>query len=94
MNILIAVSCLVVIAICFVFLFVRGLRSDYMLKVTCNDLVVIQHQIVELEGLCDLKPNGVLKWIFFPPGPESESRTIDEAPNLHSNVVKIEIIRR
>ncbi len=56
-------------------------RQSYILKVTCNGVVVIQKEFLELEDMCELVSNGVLKWQFYP------------AASDEKNVVTIEVVR-
>ncbi len=76
----IAFFCLFSVA-CFWMIFNQP-KPAFVLKVSINDIVVIQKELVELEGMCDNITNGVLKWEFYP-----SSRSSDD------NVVTIEIVR-
>ncbi len=58
-------------------------QEEYLLKVTCNNLVVLHTEFIELEGLCDISKTQSVSWQFFPPAPEGQPE----------NVVKIEVIR-
>ncbi len=58
-------------------------REEYLLKITCNNLIVLHTQLIELEGLCDISKTQSVSWQFFPPAPEGQPE----------NVVKVEVIR-
>ncbi len=79
---IIIVYILVCTALMWVYLF-HSNRPDYLLKVTCNDLVVVQTELVELEALCDLSKTESVSWQFFPPTPEGQPQ----------NVVKVQVLR-
>ncbi len=57
--------------------------EEYLLKITCNNLVVLHTEFIELEALCDISKTQSVSWQFFPPAPEGQP----------VNVVKVEVIR-
>ncbi len=71
-------------AACFWMIFNQP-KPTFILKVTCNGIVVIQKELVELENMCDNTDNGNLKWQFYPAEPVTNFGG--------GNVVTIEIVR-
>ena len=76
MTIAVIIGYFVLVALFTWFFVSKYNKNSYLLKVTCNDLVVLQTELMELEALCDASKDGSVKWQFAPPSGTEEPNKV------------------